>query len=48
MDNASVSEKKENDNCECVLRSNIGELLSWVRQVRGMTTGLIKEKNFIN
>lgn len=45
MDKASVPEK--NDNCECVLHSNIEKLLSWAKQVRGMTTGL-KEKSFIN
>ncbi|XP_011867240.1 PREDICTED: uncharacterized protein LOC105561666 isoform X5 [Vollenhovia emeryi] len=38
MDNTSVTEKKEKrDNCECALHS-IEELLSWAKQVRGMTT----------
>ncbi|XP_011867237.1 PREDICTED: uncharacterized protein LOC105561666 isoform X2 [Vollenhovia emeryi] len=46
MDNTSVTEKKEKrDNCECALHS-IEELLSWAKQVRGMTTGAISGSNF--
>ncbi|TGZ54118.1 Alpha-tocopherol transfer protein-like protein [Temnothorax longispinosus] len=47
-DNASVSENKEkSSDCECnYLRSNIGELLPWARQERGMTTGAVSGSNF--
>lgn len=41
LDDALISENKEKDcYCERILRSKIGELSSWARQARGMTTGL--------
>ncbi|XP_029666417.1 uncharacterized protein LOC115237484 [Formica exsecta] len=47
LDGALISENKEKDcDCERILRSNIGELLSWARQTRGMTTGAVSGSNF--
>jgi len=48
LDNASISEKKEKScDCEHALRSNIGELLFWAEQAKGMTIGLKKEKIYV-
>ncbi|XP_072748887.1 uncharacterized protein [Anoplolepis gracilipes] len=47
LNSALISENKEKDcDCERILGSNIEELLSWARQVRGMTTGTVFGSNF--
>ncbi|CAL1683286.1 unnamed protein product [Lasius platythorax] len=47
LDGALISENKEKDcDREHILRANIGELLSWARQTRGMTTGAVHSSNF--